>query len=241
MQKEDGKGKMRCENVTFGRFLDRPNRFLARVERDRQLENCHVKNTSRLRELLRPGALVALQAAGAAGRKTAFDLIAVEHQSETTKEPIWVNIDSQAPNKVCKEWLMDAKPFGEMQLLRPESTYGHYRFDFYLEAGERKIFLEVKGVTLVEGGVARFPGAPTLRGVKHLEELADCLSLGYEAAVVFVAKRADARAVAPNDEMKPAFGQALRRAVENGVQAVALNCDVQPDALRIAGPIDLIL
>lgn len=226
---------MKYENVILGRFLDRPNRFLAQVDIDGRAENCHIKNTSRLKELLLPGATVALQGALATGRKTAYDLIAVEHG------PRWVNIDSQAPNKVFGEWLLRSQYFGEMQLLRPETTYGHSRFDFYIEAGERKIFVEVKGVTLVEDGIARFPGAPTLRGVKHLEELMDCLDDGYEAAIAFVAKRDDVKGVGPNDAMQPAFGETLRRAVKKGVQPLALVCDVGPDSLNIKGFVDMVL
>lgn len=180
---------MRYENVVLGRFVDRPNRFLARATLADRTVDCHVKNTSRLRELLLPGAEVALCPAPSPVRKTAYDLIAVEHGG------CWVNIDSQAPNKVFGEWLPSSGYLGDLSLLRPESTYAHSRFDYYAEvregAGLRRIFIEVKGVTLVEAGVARFPGAPTLRGVKHIRELIACMEEGYEAMMAFVVQRND--------------------------------------------------
>lgn len=223
------------KDIVLGRFIARPNRFVAHVEMEGKTEICHVKNTSRLQELLLPGATVSVQKRTGANRKTPYDLIAVEHGG------IWVNIDSQAPNKLFGEWVLQSGYLGNLDLLRPETVYGKSRFDFYAEAGKRKIFVEVKGVTLVENGVARFPGAPTTRGTKHLRELAACAAEGYEAMVVFVVKRSDVRACAPNDDLDPAFGQALREAVAGGVKALALNCDVTPESLAVRGLADIIL
>lgn len=215
-------------DIVRGRFISRPNRFLAQVEIDGRPQPCHVKNTSRLRELLLPGAAVSVQRAPAtAQRKTPYDLIAVQHGD------IWVNIDSQAPNKVFGEWAARGGYFEEITLLRPEVAYGSSRFDFYIEAAGKRIFVEVKGVTLVEEGMARFPGAPTLRGAKHLRELALCLGEGYEAMMVFVAKREDVSACGPNDDLDPAFGKELRRAAEQGVQLLGLGCRATPDSLKI--------
>lgn len=219
---------MKYDNIVLGSFISRPNRFIAHVELEGKEEICHVKNTSRLRELLLPGAVVSLQkAAGGPPRKTAYDLVAVQHKSR------WVNIDSQAPNKVFAEWVAQSGYFGAMSLLRPERAYGRSRFDFYIEAGSRKLFVEVKGVTLVEDGVARFPGAPTTRGVKHLQELTLCLGEGYEAMIVFIVKRDDVAACAPNDDLDPAFGKAIRAAAAQGVQVFALDCNVTPDSLAV--------
>ena len=163
---------MTYDNILYGRFISRPNRFVARVELDGREEICHVKNTSRLRELLLPGAPVSVQKAANPARKTQYTLVAVQHGAQ------WVNLDSTAPNKLFGEWAVQSGYFGEISLLRPETAYGKSRLDYYIEAGGRRIFVEVKGVTLVEEGIARFPGAPTLRGVKHLQELGQCLGEG---------------------------------------------------------------
>lgn len=218
---------MKYENIVLGRFIRRPNRFVAEVTLEGETRLCHVKNTSRLRELLLPGAVVSLQRAKAPGRKTALDLIAVEHSGR------WVNIDSQAPNKVFGEWVAASGYFGSPALVRAEVARGRSRLDYYIEAGERKIFIEVKGVTLVEAGIARFPGAPTARGVKHLDELTACLAAGYEAMMVFIVKRGDAAACAPNDDLDPAFGAAVRVAAAKGVRLLALDCTVTPDSLAV--------
>lgn len=215
------------DNIALGRFIARPNRFIAHVEIAGRIELCHVKNTSRLRELLLPGAVVSVQTAQAPHRKTAWDLIAVQHEGN------WVNIDSQAPNAVFGQWVVESAWFGPAARLKAEVACGDSRFDWYIEAGNRRFFAEVKGVTLVEDGVARFPGAPTARGLKHLRQLARCLGAGYEAIMVFVVKRGDVMACAPNDAMDPAFGAALREAVGQGVRPLGLGCDVTPDSLTI--------
>ncbi|MDL2293930.1 DNA/RNA nuclease SfsA [Ruminococcaceae bacterium OttesenSCG-928-D13] len=226
---------MRYENTTIGIFLARPNRFLAEVELDGRVEHCHVKNTGRLWELLLPGVRAVVQKAANPGRKTPYDLIAVEHRG------FWVNIDSQAPNRVFGEWLRTSEEFGAAGVLRPETRYGRSRFDYYIEMTERKIFAEVKGVTLVEDGVARFPGAPTLRGVKHLEELGACLGEGYEAMVAFIIQRLDVHRFAPNDTMHPAFGAALRAAAQKGVRVLALGCEVTANTLSINRSLEVLL
>lgn len=226
---------MRYEGVRLGAFLARPNRFLAKVELEGHVEDCHIKNTSRLNELLLPGRPAAVCPAGNPARKTGWDLVAVEHGGR------WVNIDSAAPNRLFGEWAEKTGYFGPGALMRAEVRHGASRFDWYVEAEERKVFVEVKGVTLVEGGVARFPGAPTLRGLKHLAELQACLGEGYGAMMVFVAKREDAAAVAPNDDMQPAFGAALRAAAKAGVRLLALSCEVGPDYVEAVREIEVIL
>lgn len=218
---------MQYGKILPARFLSRPNRFVARVEAEGEELVCHVKNTGRCRELLVPGATVWLEESPNPSRKTKFDLIAVE------KGDRLINMDAQAPNKVFGEWA-SAGGFREgLTSLRPETTYGSSRFDFYWESSKSRGFVEVKGVTLEEDGIVRFPDAPTLRGVKHLDELVKAHEAGYEAAVCFVIQMENVRWFAPNDETHPEFGQALRRAAQAGVEILAMDCAVTPQSLTI--------
>ena len=223
---------MQYQTVKKAVFLSRPNRFIARVELDGAVETVHVKNTGRCRELLLPGAVVWLAEGNSPARKTRFDLIAVEKE-RTGRPSLLVNMDAQAPNAVFREWADGDGFIPGLTLLRPETTWGRSRFDFYWEAGARRGFVEVKGVTLEEGGHARFPDAPTERGVKHLEELMACQAEGYEAAVCFVIQMAGMRDFAPNDATHPAFGDALRRAAAAGVRVLAVECAAAPDRLTV--------
>lgn len=222
---------MQYQTVKEGRFLSRPNRFVAHVRVDGTEEVVHVKNTGRCRELLMPDATVYLADSGNPNRKTRYDLIAVR------KGSLLVNMDSQATNKVFGEWAAAGQFRPGLTLLRPETVWGNSRFDFYWEAGDRKGFAEVKGVTLEENGHARFPDAPTLRGVKHLEELVRCRAEGYEATVCFVLQMSGMVDFAPNDVTHPAFGEALRRAAAAGVEVLAMECTVSPDSLAITKPV----
>lgn len=230
---------MRYDHIIPGKFLSRPNRFIAHVDVGGEAVVCHVKNTGRCRELLIPGAQVYLQDFGpdAAGRKTRYDLIAVK--KERPRGPLLINMDAQAPNKVFSEWARAGK-FRPLTLLRPETVYGASRFDFYYEtaAGARG-FVEVKGVTLEENGLALFPDAPTQRGVKHLEELARAAGEGFSAHVCFVIQMAGMTAFSPNDATHPAFGDALRRAADTGVDAFAVECAVTPETLEITGRVNV--
>jgi len=203
----------------------RPNRFIAHVEIDKRLCVCHVKNTGRLGELLTKGARVFVQKSDNTTRKTMYDLISVY------KGDRLVNIDSQAPNKVFGEWIPFM--FKNVTLVKPECKYNNSRFDFYIEADGKKIFVEVKGVTLEENGIVMFPDAPTQRGVKHINELCDCVEDGYEAYVVFVVKIDGAKYFTPNYKTHPEFATALESAAKKGVNVVAVQCDVTKDALDI--------
>lgn len=214
---------MRYEEVHTGTFLSRPNRFIALVELAGEIEQCHVKNTGRCRELLTPGANVYLEKSKNPGRKTAYDLIGVD------KGERYINMDSQAPNKVASEWL---KKQG-WEMIRPECTYGSSRLDFYMEKDGRRAFLEVKGVTLEEDGVARFPDAPTQRGIKHIEELMRARAEGYEAYILFVIQMKSICYFEPNGQTHPAFGEALRRANAAGVKILAYDCIARPDFLAL--------
>lgn len=226
---------MQYQTVKKGIFLARPNRFIAHVEVDGATQVVHVKNTGRCRELLVPGASVYLEQSANPARKTKYDLIAVE------KGELLINMDAQAPNQVFREWAEQGGFLPGLTKLRPETTWGSSRFDFYWEAGDRRGFVEVKGVTLEENGHARFPDAPTERGVKHLEELIRCQGEGYEAAVCFVLQMEGMKDFAPNDSTHPAFGQTLRKAAQAGVQILARTCRVTPETLTIAEPVPVCL
>lgn len=222
---------MRYGRVVKGWFLDRPNRFVAHVEVEGRIELCHVKNTGRCRELLLPGAPVYLEAASGPRRRTHWDLIAVE------KGDLLINMDAQAPNRVFQEWAAGGWFLPGLVTVRPEFTWEDSRFDFLLEDGQGPILVEVKGVTLEENGEVRFPDAPTERGVKHLRGLRRAVERGYRAAVFFVIQMEGVHTFRPNDETHPAFGAALRAAVEGGVRAYAYDCRVTPETLKLGAPV----
>lgn len=223
---------MKYENMVTGRFLSRPNRFVAHVEIDGREEICHVKNTGRCRELLQPGAEVWCAVSSNPNRKTKYDLITVR------KGAYLINMDSQAPNGAVKEWLL-AGGLGNAELIRPEMKFGASRFDFYLERKGRGMFLEVKGVTLEEDGICRFPDAPTDRGAKHLRELIAAKKQGYDAAVLFVIQMRPVKWVEPNDKTDPLFGQTLREAAAAGVLVLAVDCVVTADSMMIGDPVEV--
>lgn len=224
---------MKYKNIKRAKFLERPNRFVAYIEMDGKREICHVKNTGRCKELLIPGVTIYVQSADNPNRKTPYDLIAVNKGDRI------VNIDSQVPNKVFAEWVRDKEVFGGLTLLRPEKVFANSRFDFYLEAGGRKIFVEVKGVTLEEKGVALFPDAPTERGIKHIQELEQAVLEGYEAYIFFIIQMKGIKYFSPNYQTYQAFGDALVKAARNGVKVLAFDCDVTPDSITAGDYIDV--
>lgn len=224
---------MKYERIRRAVFLERPNRFIAYVEIDGQKEIVHVKNTGRCAELLVPGAAVYIQESANPERKTKWDLIAVE------KGERLINMDSQIPNRVVQEWIESGHFFDNVTLLRPEKKWGNSRFDLYVETGERKIFIEVKGVTLEQDGVCLFPDAPSDRAVKHVEELIRAVKEGYEAYVFFVIQMKDVKYFTPNRETHPAFADALQKAAEEGVKILAYDCCVSPDSISINAPADV--
>ncbi len=209
-------------------FLSRPNRFIARVELDGCVETVHVKNTGRCRELLVPGAKVILCPGLNPARKTRYDLVAVY------KGDVLINMDSQAPNASAPELLERLFPGLS---IRPEQTYARSRFDFYLEGGDRRVYVEVKGVTLEQDGVARFPDAPTERGRRHLEELATAAAEGYEAYVLFLVQMKGCRVFRPNDDTDPAFADTLRRVSRAGVGILCYDCIVTEDGMVPDAPV----
>lgn len=226
---------MQYGTVIPGRFVDRPNRFIAHVETADGLQTVHVKNTGRCRELLIPGVTVYLEQSQNPTRKTPYDLIAVE------KGDLLVNLDSQAPNRVFAEWAAEGGFATDVLAVKREYTYGASRLDFCLETSRGLHLVEVKGVTLEDGGYARFPDAPTERGIKHILELQRAVEQGMEASICFVVQMAGMHSVAPNDATHPAFGEALRRAAAGGVQVRAFECAVTPDTLKICREIPVVL
>lgn len=213
------------------KFIERPNRFIAKVELDGNIETVHVKNTGRCKELLVPGADIYLEHWDLETRKTKYDLIAVQKGNRL------INMDSQAPNKVAAEYLPTLFP--DYTYLKAEVKHGNSRFDFYLETPTDKWFIEVKGVTLEENGIVRFPDAPTERGVKHIEELTHCLSEGYRAMILFIVKMQDVMYLEPNDDTHPAFGNALRKAQNAGVRIEAVDCIITPDSVTARNPLPI--
>lgn len=226
---------MRYRNVIRAIFLDRPNRFIAHVETEEGVETVHVKNTGRCRELLVPGATVYLARGDNPARKTAYDLIAVEKGARL------INMDAQAPNRVFAEWAATGHFLPDTRSLWPEYRWGDSRLDFCVEAAGRNHLVEVKGVTLEEDGAARFPDAPTERGVRHIRELQKAVDSGIGATLFFVVQMKGVRSVAPNDATHPAFGQALREAAAAGVHVCAWDCDVTPDSLVMGQEVPVIL
>ena len=226
---------MKYERIEKGRFLERPNRFIAYVEIFGKTETVHVKNTGRCAELLVPGATVYVQKTDNPARKTQWDLIAVEKESHI------INMDSQIPNKVVEEWIRKGNLFPNASLIRPETIYGNSRFDLYVEVDGRKIFMEIKGVTLEEDGVVRFPDAPTERGVKHVDELAKAVQDGYEAYLFFVVQMSHVKYLAPNRKTHAAFGEAMDRAKAQGVNILAYACQVSEDSIEITEEVPVIL
>lgn len=217
-----------------GRFLARPNRFIAHVQIDGKEEVCHVKNTGRCKELLTPGAQVWCQEFDSPTRKTKYDLITVQKGNRL------INMDSQAPNAAAREWLLNGG-LGDIEDLRAEVFHGDSRFDFAFTLNGKPCFLEVKGVTLENDGICAFPDAPTQRGVKHLNGLAQAANDGYGAYVLFVIQMEKVKYLHPNDDTDPAFGAALRQAATAGVQILAVDCRITKNTMTVNGPVDVML
>ncbi len=232
---------MKYDNITEGVFLERPNRFIAKVKIGDDIETVHVKNTGRCKELLVPGCQVWLARSDDPKRKTGYDLVAVRKDTG-----VLFNIDSQAPNKVAREWL-ESQGY---DVIIPEHTYGDSRLDFYMEknmeetsrscheaiAGRetaQSYLMEVKGCTLEVDGVGYFPDAPTERGTKHIRELIRAASDGYNAILCFVIQMDGVYEVRPNRSTDPAFAEAIEDARKAGVQILFLCCHVEPDSLKV--------
>lgn len=219
------------KNIKKAEFLSRPNRFIAEVICGGEKITAHVKNTGRCRELLIPGCEVYLEFSGNPARKTICDLVAV------LKGDRLINMDSQAPNKVYGEYLASKGT----EVIKPEVKYNTSRFDFYSESGGVKTFTEVKGVTLEENGIVLFPDAPTIRGIKHLNELSECVKSGYNAEIVFIVQMENVKYFTPNTKTHPEFAEALKRAADKGVKIKAFDCFVTPFSLKVKSPVEVVL
>ena len=229
---------MKYQKIKKAVFKSRPNRFIAHVLVDGEPVVAHVKNTGRCHELLIPGCTVYLSVSDNPDRKTKYDLVAVE-KTVGYGQILMINMDSQAPNAMVEEWLPISGLFSDRANIRREMTYGNSRFDFYIEDGCRKCFLEVKGVTLEADGVAMFPDAPTERGVKHITELIQCMEDGYEAYILFVIQMTGVSVFRPNVATHPAFAEVLRAAQSAGVGLLAYDSIVTPDSASIHAPIPI--
>lgn len=224
---------MKYENISRARFIRRPNRFIAHILHEGEEKICHVKNTGRCRELLLPDTEILVQKASNPARKTPYDLISV------FKGERLINMDAVAPNAVFGEFLRGGGLGFVPDMVRSECIHGESRFDFYFEYEGKRAFAEVKGVTLEEEGVVRFPDAPTERGIKHLRGLMDCVAEGCEAYAVFVVQMADVKYFEPNRACHPQFADALAEAAKAGVQILVYECEVGFDTLRITKPVKL--
>ncbi|MBE6528631.1 MAG: DNA/RNA nuclease SfsA [Thermoplasmata archaeon] len=222
---------MRYGRIVQGKFINRPNRFIAYVDIGGTVEMCHVKNTGRCKEILVPGAVCILYDSDNPSRKTRYDLIAAYKGGNL------INIDSQAPNAAFKESIPRLELFGDSPEIHPEYTHGDSRFDFLVIDGDRKCFVEVKGVTLEIDGVCRFPDAPTERGVKHLKGLMAALDEGYECYVALIVQMKGMHVFEPNYDTHEEFGMVLEEAYRKGVGILVYDCIVQPDSMTVDSPI----
>ena len=226
---------MKYEKIIKGTFIERLNRFVALCNIEGEEIYCHVKNTGRCGEILIEGAECYLEEAANPERKYKYSLVAVR------KGERLINIDSQAPNKAVGEFLKSGKLFGDIKNIKAESTYGKSRFDFYFEHGDKKAYLEVKGVTLERDSAVFFPDAPTVRGTKHLNELCDCVRDGYEAYVLFVVQMKNVASFSPNEVTDPNFALALRNADSKGVRVLCYDCSVTEKEMNIEDKVTVIL
>lgn len=222
---------MRYGKTATGTFLSRPNRFIAEVDIDGEVQRVHVKNTGRCREILIPGTTVVLEDSGNDNRKTRFDLVAAYKNGNL------INIDSQAPNRAFAEFIPRSGLFGDDPLIRPEHTHGDSRFDFYIESGDRRMFVEVKGVTREFDGVCMFPDAPTERGLKHLKGLERCVNEGYEAYVALIVQMKGMHVFVPDYAIHREFGEEMERAEKAGVGVLVYDCVVTEDSMTVDAPL----
>lgn len=226
---------MKYNNIFKGVFLERPNRFIAYCEINGRKETVHVKNTGRCREILVPGAECYFEKSANPERKTQYDLVTVKKGSRL------INIDSQAVNKVFLEFLQSGKLFDDITYIKPETVFGKSRIDIYLERGDRKVFIEVKGVTLENENAVSFPDAPTDRGTKHIKELMEAHRQGYETYIAFVVQMKGVKYFTPHDETDPVFGRTLREAEKMGVKPIAFDCRVTENEISIEDSVEIIL
>lgn len=223
---------MEYNNTIKAIFKSRPNRFLADVIIENEIHQVHIKNTGRLKELLIEGCTVYLTKSDSTNRKTAYDLVCVEKQTSKDNTVLF-NIDSQVANTITEEWLNKRILFNDAISIKHEVKYNNSRFDFFIKTENEKFFLEVKGVTLDNNGIALFPDAPTQRGIKHINELIDATKNGYGAYILFVLQYKGAYKFMPNTQTHADFATALKNAQNAGVNILAVDCEVTPSIISI--------
>lgn len=227
-------------NIIEAKFIERPNRFIAHCEVNGKEEVVHVKNTGKCRELLIPNTTVFLEEHDNPKRKTKYSLISVQKGDKL------INMDSQVPNKVVYEGILSntIKLPGldeEIKYIRCEKTYKSSRFDIYIETENKKVFVEVKGVTLEENDVVMFPDAKTERGVKHVLELIEASKEGYLTYIVLVVQMSNVKYFTPNIAMHKEFGDALKEAKKEGVNLLAYECMVTKSSIEATKEVPIIL
>ncbi len=233
-------GGMNMENgkLVPARMLERKNRFVALVEVDGRENLAHIPNSGRMKELLFPGAQVVLREAGGKGRKTPYELLFAFQNGKP------VAIDSQLPNRLMAEAIKrgEIQELAGYEKVQREASWGHSRFDLLLKNGEKPdCLVEIKSVNLVKGETAFFPDAPTIRGRRHLEDLGRAAQEGFRTAAFFLVMREDAHMVCPNDSLDPEFGQALRWAVEQGMEVMARSCRLRGFQVQVGDPLPVCL
>lgn len=226
---------MKYEEIILGAFIKRVNRFIAYVLVEGKEQVVHVKNTGRCKELLLPGSIVVLEKAKNPLRKTAFSLVAVY------KGDLLINMDSQAPNQVVYEALVSGKirEIGTVISAKREVQFGKSRFDLAFETDAGKGWIEVKGVTLENEGVAMFPDAPTLRGTKHILEMVNAVKKGDKGYLFFLIQMKGVHYFTPNREMDPHFAEALSYAWQEGVEILCYDSLVTENGLEIGAPVKI--
>ena len=223
---------MNYKNIVEGKFIKRVNRFVALVRLEDHIEEVHVKNTGRCKELFIEGAKVYLEKSTNINRKTNYSLISIY------KDFRLINIDSQIPNYVVHDGLKEGRigEIGQVDFIKREVTFGQSRFDLYFESKQRKGFIEVKGVTLENNGVAMFPDAPTVRGKKHVYELIQAKEQGYEAYIFFLIQMDNITKFKPNVLTDQKFSEALVEAEKKGVKILIYNSLVTKESIQLNKP-----
>lgn len=229
---------MKYNNIKSAKFINRKNRFIAEIEINNKIELCHVKNTGRCKELLVEGVEIFVEENNNKNRKTKYSLITVK------KGNMLVNIDSQIPNYVVKEALENKviKQLNDLTFIKQEVKYKNSRFDIYFERENNiKGFIEIKGVTLEENGIVRFPDAPSERAIKHINELIEAKKEGYETYIIFVIQLKNVKYFEPNKKMHYAFYEALKNAKNNGIHILAYDCFVDIDEIVLKDSVKVLI
>lgn len=229
---------MKYEKIVNAIFINRPNRFVANVLIDGIEESVHIRNTGRCKELLFSGAKVILEdCSDNINRKTKYSLIAV------WKGNMLVNMDSQVPNAAVFQALKENKieGFKDLKHIKREVQFGNSRFDIYFESEYEKGFIEVKGVTLEDNNIARFPDAPTIRGTKHVLEMIEVVKQGYRGIIFFLIQMKGPKTFKPNWEMDKTFSDAIKLASESGVEIIVYDSIVNSKEIIVDKIVDKII